>query len=204
MPGGRYVRDQHGHLTGKLFETSAISKIVSSIPRVSHEKLRQAVKDQCKDSASRGFTTVTELLYMPSKVMNNILAKEGDSLPVRLALYRSVQGPDMDTAQPAFEASEKLWEAGVKLVADGSPHCGTAAVQEPYFLSDLTEILGFPTLLGCGALNFTNEKLLETVEFFHQKRKQIAIHAHGERAVDQVISVYEQVHIELYFIQVKK
>ena len=193
---GVFVRDQYGHLTGKLFETSALFKVLRYAPRASGEKLRQALKDQSKDYASRGFTTVTDLMYAPDKNVEHILAEEAGNLAVRLALYRVVRGPNSGRTQPAFEASEKLWEAGVKLVADGSPHCGTAAVREPYFSSNLTELLGFPTAPSCGALNFTDEKLLEAVEFFHQEGKQIAIHAHGERAIDQVINVYEKVYIE--------
>lgn len=81
----------------------------------------------------------------------------------------------------------------MKLVADGSPHCGTAAVREPYLYSNLTQILGFPPAPCYGQLNHSTQELLETVKFFHQQESQVAIHAHGERAIDQAIGVYEQV-----------
>ena len=194
VPGGRFAKDQNGHLTGKLFD-AALSKITQSIQRSSNGELRQALKDQCMECASRGFTTVTELFYTPEENTDQILSEVAKDLPVRVALYSSVKGPEPNRTQPAFEDSEKLWEAGVKLMADGSPHCGTAAVQEPYFPSDLTEILGFPAVPSCGTLNFTDEKLMEAVGFYHQNGKQIAIHAHGERAVNQVISVYEKVYV---------
>ena len=188
-----FVRDQHGHLTGKLFENPAIWRVLHFIPSPTLEQLRQAAKDQYKDYASRGFATITELTYRPDKHMDNIFAEEAEKCPLRLALYTVIDDPETQRPESAFEASEKLWEAGVKLVADGSRHCGTAAVREPYFSSDLTELFGFPTAPSCGALNFTDEKLLKAVEFFHQKGKQIAIHVHGERAIDQVINVYEKV-----------
>ena len=59
--------------------------------------------------------------------------------------------------------------------------------------SNLTEILGFPEASQCGTLNYTTDELLEIVESYHKKGTQIAIHAHGERAIDQVLTAYEQV-----------
>lgn len=94
---------------------------------------------------------------------------------------------------PTFTPNENLWEAGVKIIADGSPHCGTAAVREPFMNSNLTQTLGFPPAPCYGQLNYSTEEMLETVKFFHQQGTQIAVHAHGDRAIDQVISVYEQV-----------
>ena len=88
---------------------------------------------------------------------------------------------------------ERRWEAGVKIIVDGSPHCGTAAVREPFMNSNLTQTLGFPPAPCYGQLNYSTEEMLETVKFFHQQGTQIPVHAHGERAIDQVISVYEQV-----------
>ena len=52
--------------------------------------------------------------------------------------------PAGDEEEDTFAPNPKLWEAGVKLGADGSPHCGTAAVREPFLNSNLTETLGFP------------------------------------------------------------
>lgn len=101
-----------------------------------------------------------------------------------------------------FTPNENLWEAGVKIISDGSPHCGTAAVREPFLNSNLTQTLGFPPAPCYGQLNYSSEELLETVKFFHQQGTQIAVHAHGERAIDQVISVYEQVRTCLCYLKI--
>lgn len=101
--------------------------------------------------------------------------------------------PAGDEEEHTFEENPKLWEAGVKLGADGSPHCGTAAVREPFLNSNLTETLEFQPAPCYGNLNHSTEDLLEIVKAKHNAKKQIAIHAHGERAIDQVIGVYEKV-----------
>ena len=89
--------------------------------------------------------------------------------------------------------SEKLWEAGLKLVADGSPHCGTAAVREPFMNTPLTETLGFPPAPSYGILNMESDALYDTIKRHHTEGKQFAIHCHGERSSEQVLKVYEQV-----------
>ena len=46
-------------------------------------------------------------------------------------------------AKESFKSNENVWIAGVKIVADGSPHCGTSAIRvPPYMKTKVTEILG--------------------------------------------------------------
>ena len=90
--------------------------------------------------------------------------------------------------------SSRLWEIGLKMFADGSPHCGTAAIREPYLFTPLTETLGFPKAPGYGILNMETNALFDTVKRHHQEGKQLAIHCHGERSSEQVLKVYEQVN----------
>ena len=42
-------------------------------------------------------------------------------------------------------------------------------------------------------MNYSDNKLKEMVSFCHQQGTQIAVHAHGERAIDQVIEAYDKV-----------
>ncbi|KAJ8034347.1 hypothetical protein HOLleu_21139 [Holothuria leucospilota] len=89
--------------------------------------------------------------------------------------------------------SDRLWEAGIKLIGDGSPHCGTAAVREPFMYTPLTETLGFPKAPGYGSLNMTASALENTVAKFHKRGTQVAIHCHGERAAEQALKAYQKV-----------
>lgn len=57
----------------------------------------------------------------------------------------------------------------------------------------VTEILGFPTAPNYGTLNFSDSKLEETIKYFHEQGTQIAVHTHGEDAIDQVINAYDKV-----------
>ena len=89
--------------------------------------------------------------------------------------------------------NNKLWEVGIKIVQDGSPHCGTIAVREPFMSTPLTENLGFPTPPQYGILNFSTQALHDTIKRLHMQGKQIAVHCHGERSSEQILKIYEQV-----------
>ena len=59
--------------------------------------------------------------------------------------------------------------------------------------TDVTEILGFPTAPNYGTLNYSDSELEKTIKSFHEKKTQIAVHTHGEDAIDQVIKIYDKV-----------
>ena len=92
MDGGIFVKDEDGHLTGQLFEAPAILKVLLAAPRPTLEDLKTAVCEQWRDYSACGFTTVTDLSYMPDKLFDPLLEEMSlkNTCPVRLALYRRV------------------------------------------------------------------------------------------------------------------
>jgi predicted amidohydrolase YtcJ len=198
-----------------MLEAPAMLKVIGCAPLPTRQQLSKALDDQWNEYANCGFTTVTEMGYMPDGEVDDLIQDKAaqPDCPLRLALYTMVFGPGDDVLAKAttccnvhftqpkkksrskFSENEKLWIAGVKIVADGSPHCGTAAVREAYLDTDLTKLLGFPPPPSNGTLNFDDASLLETVKYWHGKGYQIAAHVHGERAIEQVLSAYEQVRL---------
>ena len=59
--------------------------------------------------------------------------------------------------------------------------------------TDVTEILGFPTAPGYGTLNYSEGEVEETIKYFHEQNTQIAVHTHGEDAIDQAIKAFDKV-----------
>ena len=195
-PGASYVRDATtGLLTGQMLELPAFMPFVSakikskSAPKV--EDIEIAIEKQWQQFSSVGLTTVTELAYMPNALYDSLfqkIASEGNC-SVRLALYQLQSA----ATQSQIVQSPMLWIAGRKFITDGSPHCGTAAVHEPYLKNEVTKQLMFPADSPCGVLNFTREALLKRVAVEHAQGIQCAFHAHGERAIEQVLDVIEEV-----------
>ena len=196
-PGGEYVKED-GKLTGLLLETPAIQSILDHYPKIhllfKIDEAVEAIKAQWKDYAARGFTTVTELAYNPQIVQDLWLSAKAllSDCPIRLALYQAYKYNEEQPKHHIWESS-KLWVAGYKIWADGSPHAGTSAVAEPYLDTDLTKKLLFPLESHpCGMLNWTDEQLHSMVKECHDQGKQVSVHAHGERAIDQSLKVYQQ------------
>ncbi|XP_071800320.1 putative amidohydrolase YtcJ [Asterias amurensis] len=228
--GGTIVKDANGVPTGQVFEEPAIMMIMGNAPLPDAAALAQGLRDQWMTYAKAGFTTVTDLAYMPTPEMDEMLKQTADDIanfPIRLALYKmthAVTDGDLVSRRVAQSPkvrccsalgrmkksklrneqhtgsvgnySSRLWEAGLKLVADGSPHCGTAATREPYMTGPLTDILGFPPAPGYGTLNMASDALYDTIKRSHLQGKQFAIHCHGERSSEQVLRAYEQVFSE--------
>ena len=191
-PDAQFVVDADGKRTGQLLEEPAIRYMVSLAPQPTPQDIRHEIDEQWKDCAKRGFTTVTELAYTSCPGMDMLLQAKAseEDCPIRLALYKVGSG------KVSVKNTEKLWLAGAKYWADGSPHAGSMAVREPYLKSAITEALSFPEPPNnYGHLNWDTEKLLEEVRSCHDEGLQVAIHAQGERAIEQALTVYRQLPV---------
>lgn len=198
--GGTFVRDKEGKLTGQFFEEPALMMILGKAPQPEAKDLEQAVQDQWKQYAEAGITTTVDMAYMPNPGMDHLLEKASkqENCPIRLGLYKVVHPKNEDpsksfkccmnltklfflknftscateTAIEPGRSNPFLWLAGVKIIADGSPHAGTAAVREPYLKSNLTEILGFPEAPCYGSLNYSAEAMETMINTHHKAGKK--------------------------------
>ena len=187
-----FVVDEDGQRTGQLLEVPALEYMLSYAPQPTPQDTRREIDKQWKDYAERGFTTVTEMAYNSPKGMDELLEKKAseEDCPIRLALYKIGQ------MNVSIKNTEKLWVAGAKYWADGSPHAGSMAVREPYLKSAITEALSFPEPPNnYGILNWGTEELLKEVHACHDQQLQVSIHAHGERAIEQALTVYQRLPV---------
>jgi len=205
--GGRYgTTDDGEQLNGMLYEEPAIISILSHSSKGDPLDAVSAFRFQWNDYAARGFTTVTEMAYSPDVTMDLFLSTLATlkDCPIRLALYIS-EGSKIEPCISPCGNNHKLWIAGKKVWADGSPHCGTAAVAKEYCQNNLTSKLAFPPPppppkipdeIRCGVLNFTYDELSDRVKKIHNEGKQVAIHSHGERAIDQCLEVFQHLKMK--------
>lgn len=210
--GGKYVRDEDGKLTGQMLESVSFRPIVKhATPIPTPAQIKESIGKQWMEYSKAGFTTVCDLAYMQSDDVDEMLEEMSsrDDCAIRLGLYTRddasqekggccdvVPREGHHTSDRNLRENEKLWIAGVKIFCDGTPHCGTAATHEDYLVNDLTEALGFPEPPNKGLLKFEGEeeeKLRESIVNYHREGTQIALHAHGERAIEQVLDAIENV-----------
>ena len=195
--GGEFLRDKDGKLTGMVNENNAITLITKHLPRTDSSLGRVYLQRQMQAYAMNGYTTIAATgLFASFKGAYTIieeLARKKDS-PVRLAVYH--REPVLRGRLEKFPRSQPGYGnycfLGVKFWSDGSPYSGTMATNDPYLDNDVTKNgLGFAAFPNYGMLNFTDQRLYEAMLPYHLNGLQLAVHAHGERAIEQTLNTYE-------------
>ena len=134
----------------------------------------EAMRQACWEAASAGVTTVHALFSREQDV--DMLLELAGELPVDVVPYLITM--DVDLVQ-----GRGLRQIGGDLMVDGSLGSHTAALFEPY--------ADYPGHRG--RLYFHQEQLVEFVARAHRAGLQVAMHAIGDRAVEQLLQVYETV-----------
>ena len=196
-PGGHFVRDSDGQLTGMVNENDAISMVTKSMPRTSTLEGRAYMRRQLWEYAMNGYTTIAATgLFASFKGAYTVIEEltgRRDS-PVRLAVYHrepAVRGR-LEKMVRGKAGQDNYTFIGVKFWSDGSPYSGTMATQDPYLDNEFTRNgLGFSAYPNHGELNHSEQGLYEAMLPYHLNGLQLTVHAHGERAIEQTLDVYE-------------
>jgi predicted amidohydrolase YtcJ len=162
--------DAHSHWLNDLFEVDSIEEAIDM-------------------SIRHGWTTISSLFTYP-ELIDELLALDAQgeirnrvNLYLRLS-WQDQRWTDWYTDYPPGEMlTPMIRVAGVKMFADGGPGSATAAFSEPY-PDDPNNY---------GSLFFTREELGQLVNETHDSGYQIAIHAIGDAAIEQVLNAYEAV-----------
>ena len=189
--GGVIVRDEKGEPSGMLKEKAALDLLMNNLPKPSPLEMAKLTFDALKQYSQLGFTTVTDLgtinldVFTLTFLSFITLCPE---CPVRIGVFYT---PGNKPPVLNHYINKKLWFPGVKIWADGSAYTGTMAVREPYLQTSMTKALDFDPKKPCGLLLYdSTEHQADAVRPYQSDL--IATHAHGERAIDQSLGVYEK------------
>ncbi|MDR1043169.1 MAG: amidohydrolase [Clostridiales Family XIII bacterium] len=158
------------HVIGELYGTMGA------------DDFRDIYFDIAADCATKGITTLHALDGMMVKddrdteVLKDIL----EELPIEFIPY--TQTFDYNKID-----GYGLKQIGGCLSLDGSPPQLTAAYSRPYPVAPHTR----------GFLNFTDEKIYRFVTECTKRDMQVGFHAIGDRAIDQILYIYQQVDREI-------
>ncbi|HKN34444.1 MAG TPA: amidohydrolase [Terriglobales bacterium] len=186
--GGRYGRDSSGKLTGFVAD-SATKDFYKLIPqKVTRDDLRQGAALISKMFISKGVTSACDADAGSDAVQGYQDARDAGDL--RFRTYCLIHLADLPHFMQAGIHSgfgdDWLRIGGVKQYADGSISERTAWLSQPY--------VGIPNYTGLQVTS--GEELLETSRRAHAAGWQLATHANGDLAIDEVLGVYEQVQKE--------
>jgi predicted amidohydrolase YtcJ len=132
-PGGRFLRDAGGKLTGVLIDSAM--DLESRRPGPKPADLQRQLRAAAAESLGYGLTTVTEMGIGPEGFEAYRTLQSAGELPVRAALFWDGSRSDLPlrlAAGPWASDDHRLMLRGVKLYADGALGSRGAALLEPY------------------------------------------------------------------------
>lgn len=186
-PGGVIVRDLNGEPTGLLQET-AMGLLNRVIPEPTEAEMTEAISAANRHQLSLGITSATDPLLTPFHLRVYRAMEAAGALKVRVNGL-PIRRPDGGTETlplPEKFISDFLRIDTVKFFADGGLSGATAAISQPYKVTN-----------DSGVLRFEDADLRELMWEAHAGGFRIGTHAIGDRALDQVIGVYEYLYQRL-------
>jgi hypothetical protein len=187
-PPGGLIEVADGELTGLIAE-GAREFVKAALPEPSGAELVDAIARAGAHCAAFGITSVMDAAVGMRAGLDEIAAyhrarREG-RLPVRVDMC--LMGGEHGIVERCFEAGlvtgtgdDELRVGPVKLFTDGSAGGRTAAMRAPYGDG------------GHGLLTFADEVLDGLVRDYHARGYQLALHAIGDAAIEQVLNAYDK------------
>lgn len=185
-PGGTIVRDASGEPTGVL-KDAAMSPVWAVVPSATAQERLAATRAALAEAARHGVTSFCDMsggeAFDDFRAYQR-LEREGQltarvQLFTPLAAYKRLVEANVERGF----GGERLRIGGLKGFADGSLGSGTAAFFEP-FSDD-------PKNRGLMMSELADGTMKQWVEDADGHELQIAIHAIGDRANDEVLKIYE-------------
>lgn len=193
--GGVIVKGENGELHGLLEET-AREGVIALAMDISVLGFMDMIRAAVVEYASVGVTTAQSGGADSSMAEGLKLAATMGLVPFRLEVwpfYNELGEQLLNGEFDAKEQSDEMYRVQtVKIVSDGSIQGYTGYLSHPYhapFKGD-KDYRGYPSIPA--------EELTEWVKRYHRAGIQLAIHANGDAAIDNVISAMEQAQQEFY------
>ncbi len=211
-----YEKDDEGNLTGYIVEQEAFKPFKESmILALGNEGLIENCVSVLDKYAENGNTSITAMgittddprvirLYEhlssenPS-FLNNIFSKIG-LLPKRKPTVRHfifIRNDASELLPSSIDNGDDFFKiVGVKFWYDGSPYTGTMYIDDPYLENDLTiDKLHFPHSHS-GAALLNKDELTTLISNYDSQGWQIATHAQGDMAIQEILDIFQDVGIE--------
>lgn len=183
-PGAEFVRDANGHLNGVMKNNVAFGQVLLRYPAIATADPVAALLNLAVQFNQVGLTTVSEFSLGPADLeMMNATAATGQ-LTTRIRAYPfytyDAEWDDLMLQPHTGDAITRI--VGYKLVSDGSNQGYTGLQREPYLNTD-----------NVGLAYTELEELTRLATKRSQQGWQLAIHANGDRAIDNVLDALETV-----------
>lgn len=191
-PGSIIDRDEEGNPTGRIAEAVTKTALNTFYYSWGKQRLNREFESTINEFIRNGITTTTEHLYLPFyESYYRAALEQGLPMP-RIVAYQRAVGPDM-LVQPIALGNNRMWIAGVKIHADGSPFVGNIWISEPYLESEIS-IQRMNLAPGhTGETNYPADYFEEMVRTYFLQGWQMSVHTQGDRTIDMVLDIVENI-----------
>lgn len=184
--GGHIARDENGDPTGILYE-NAIKLVRQHLPPHTHAQLVESMQQAQENCWRVGLTGLHDFDGRASFEALQTLRRNGQ---LGLRIYKNIPAALLDHAialglQTDF-GDEWLRIGGIKIFADGALGGKTALMVEPYE--------GEPDNYGIAVTD--KEEMYRIASQASAHRLSVTVHAIGDKAVHDILDVYEAVRRE--------
>jgi predicted amidohydrolase YtcJ len=179
--GGEIDHDERGQPTGVLRET-AIGLVLRHVPQPTADQYAAMITAAMQHQLSLGITSTNDAGVIP-ELAAVYRTMDGDQrLPARINVMAlgMIDGGGPLPLPAGRYVSDRLRIDTIKFFADGGLSGATAALGVPYRHADTR-----------GVLRLEAEEFLTLARQAHDNGWRIATHAIGDRAIEQVLRVYE-------------
>jgi predicted amidohydrolase YtcJ len=182
LAGERALRDESGEFTGLVVEEGVEVAMRQFWSRVGDEELKRYLVSAVEHSLRYGITTVG-LAGTSLRTLSALAAlSSGKALKSKIRAYLNLEAftkfSELGVRAPMDFGKVRV--VGVKLFADGSLGARTAYLSEPY--EDLPGTKGVKLL--------DSSRIAEVVSTAENLGYQVAVHAIGDAALDEVLEGY--------------
>jgi predicted amidohydrolase YtcJ len=196
-PGGEIVKDSRGEPTGILLERPAFTLVEKFVPKPTLQQKKEAILAACRAFNGAGITSINDGGFdvgdyqAYQEVMN-----EGDLTVrvygmVRLELREITDEEGIAYLQHIGPrngfGNDFLKMGAIKITMDGGVGGRTALMRTPYQT-------GNPGNFGIQSVG--QDRLRKMVKLANQMGWQMAIHAAGGKAMDNVLEIFREAHAE--------
>lgn len=191
-PTGSVIeRDDSGRPTGRIAEAVTWTALEAFYRAWGDNRLSAEFEAQIDDFIRQGITATTEHLYMPFyRAYYDAALRAGLPVP-RVAAYQQATTADM-AVERIEDPDDRLWMAGVKIHADGSPFIGNIWLTEPYLSTDTTLRRMNLQPGHTGGPNYPQEYFERMVRRYFAEGWRMTIHTQGDRTIDMVLDLVEE------------
>ncbi|MBS7526935.1 amidohydrolase [Fusibacter paucivorans] len=184
-----YRRDpSNGKLMG-IFEEMAMMQLLKHFVKPDESMLMSAFAQSTEEYLAAGVTSAQEGAAIPQMLGFYKTAYQRGIIKNRIQMLPHENYPlDAYEQDDLSEYAHMLSVGATKIFADGSLQAYTAYLTNPYYKQHPTMHKGSDLFRGFPAR--PREALIEAVEKYHIAGRQIAIHANGDAAIDDVLAAF--------------